>query len=62
MHPKMEFLHRESESEHSRYFYLATLIPLGTEFFVYLWGWSETESTMTAAIYWPIVPAMDDGW
>jgi hypothetical protein len=26
----------------------------------YLWGWSGTKSTITAAIYWPIVSALDD--
>jgi hypothetical protein len=25
-------------------------------------GWSGSQSTITAAIYWPIVPALDDGW
>jgi hypothetical protein len=28
---------------------------------IYVWRWSEVEST-TAAIYWPIVPALDDTW
>jgi hypothetical protein len=27
--------------------------------FVYLWDWSGTKSTITEAIYWPIVPALD---
>jgi hypothetical protein len=28
----------------------------------YRWDWSGTESTITAAIYWPIVPGRNDGW
>jgi hypothetical protein len=28
---------------------------------IYLWRWSGTESTITAAIYWPIVQALNDG-
>jgi hypothetical protein len=28
-------------------------------FFIYLRGWSGTQSAVTAAIYWPIVPALD---
>jgi hypothetical protein len=32
-------------------------------FFFLLWGWSETGSTITEAIYWPTAPAPDDdGW
>jgi hypothetical protein len=31
---------------------------LRNSFFVYLWGWSGTESIITAAIYLPIVPAL----
>jgi hypothetical protein len=27
-----------------------------------LWGWSGTKSTITVAIYWHIVPALDDRW
>jgi hypothetical protein len=33
-----------------------------TFFFTYLWGWSESKSTITEAICWPIVPALDDRW
>jgi hypothetical protein len=29
---------------------------------IYLWGWSETKSTITAATYWPTVPALGDTW
>jgi hypothetical protein len=29
-------------------------------FFISLWGWSGTESTITEATYWSIVPAQDD--
>jgi hypothetical protein len=25
------------------------------KFFIYLWDWSGTESTITASIYWPIL-------
>jgi hypothetical protein len=28
--------------------------------YIYLWGWSGTKSTITAAIYWSIVPELDD--
>jgi hypothetical protein len=28
-------------------------------FLIYLWGYCGTKSTITAAIYWPIVPALD---
>jgi hypothetical protein len=28
----------------------------------YLWGWSGTQSTITAAIYCPIVTALEDRW
>jgi hypothetical protein len=31
-------------------------------FFMHLQGWSGTKSTITAAIYWPIVPALDYRW
>jgi hypothetical protein len=31
-------------------------------FFIYLWGWSGNGSTITAAIYGPIAPALDDRW
>jgi hypothetical protein len=31
-----------------------------TTFFIYLFGWSGTESAITGVIYWPIVPALDD--
>jgi hypothetical protein len=31
-------------------------------FFFNLLDWNGTESTLTASIYWPIVPALDDGW
>jgi hypothetical protein len=30
--------------------------------FAYLSDWSGTESTITAAIYWPILPALDYRW
>jgi hypothetical protein len=29
-------------------------------FSIYLWSWIGTQSTITAAMYWPIVPALDD--
>jgi hypothetical protein len=35
---------------------------VGKLFFIYLWGWSGTEATVTVAIYWPVVPALDDRW
>jgi hypothetical protein len=30
--------------------------------FIYLWSWSGTNSTITVAIYWPTVSALDDRW
>jgi hypothetical protein len=30
--------------------------------FIYVWGWSGTESTITAAVYWPVVPHLDVRW
>jgi hypothetical protein len=30
--------------------------------FIYRWVWSETKSTITAAVCWPIVLALDDKW
>jgi hypothetical protein len=30
--------------------------------FSYLWGLSGTESTITEAVYWPTLPALDDRW
>jgi hypothetical protein len=29
-------------------------------FSIYLWGWNGNQSTITAAVYWPLVPALDD--
>jgi hypothetical protein len=29
-------------------------------YFIYLLGWRGNESTVTAAIYWTFVPALDD--
>jgi hypothetical protein len=29
-------------------------------YFLYLWDWSGNKSTITAAMYWPIVQALDD--
>jgi hypothetical protein len=29
-------------------------------FIIYLWGCSGTESTITAAMYWPILPTLRD--
>jgi hypothetical protein len=29
-------------------------------YYYYLFGWSETESTITDVTYWPIVPVPDD--
>jgi hypothetical protein len=34
----------------------------GILFFIYLWGWSGIKSIITAAIYWPIVLAVDNRW
>jgi hypothetical protein len=31
-------------------------------FYLISGGWSGTQSTVTAAIYWPIVPALDGRW
>jgi hypothetical protein len=31
-------------------------------FFIYLRSWSGTESTITGAIYWSSVAALDDRW
>jgi hypothetical protein len=30
--------------------------------FIFLCDWSGTQSTVTAATYWPIVPALDERW
>jgi hypothetical protein len=30
--------------------------------FICTWGWSGTKSTVTAAIYWPNLPALDERW
>jgi hypothetical protein len=31
-------------------------------FFIYPWGWSGTKVTNTVAIYWCVVPALEDRW
>jgi hypothetical protein len=41
---------------------MVTLLNIRDFVFIYLWGWSGTQSIITAAIYWPIVPALDDTW
>jgi hypothetical protein len=46
----------KAEQEDSR----SEILNLQILFFIYLRGWSETQSTTAAAIYRPIVPALDD--
>jgi hypothetical protein len=35
---------------------------LSNYFPIYFLGWSGTESIITVATYWPIIPALDDRW
>jgi hypothetical protein len=43
------------EYEHMNLQTLVQILP-----FFNLWGWSGTKSTITATIYWPIAPVMED--
>jgi hypothetical protein len=38
----------------------STSIEMDIKFYIYLWGLSGTKSIINAAIFWPVVPALDD--
>jgi hypothetical protein len=46
------------------YFFIVTAVKTSNLaiVFIYLWGWNGTKPTITAAIYWPLVPDLDHRW
>jgi hypothetical protein len=53
----MEAIRRNSQSDVSTLNSRVSIVILS----IRLWGWSGTQSTITAASYGSIVPALDDG-